>query len=177
MNACPFLVARTPRAIARAAMTSFLLYLCAFILGAFIAIQAPINNQLAVAYGQNTLLAAFTSFVVGGVLLAIASFATGGVGVAVSALPQQPWWRFTGGILGALYILGSIFLVARIGLAPLLALVIAGQLLSSLTIDHFGLLGLAERKLSLVKVLGAVMVMAGVAVALFGERWLSALKP
>jgi bacterial/archaeal transporter family-2 protein len=85
-------------------------------------------------------------------------------------LPKQPWEYLIGGLLGAAAISGTILLAPRIGLANLLALVIAGQLLASLAIDHFGILGVAVRPVSVIKAIGALVMISGVLLTLFGDR-------
>ncbi len=153
------------------------LYLAAaFFIGACISLQAPINNQLAQAFGHNTILAALFSFLVGTAFLTVVAVAQGGIPAALAALPGQPLWKLCGGFLGAAFILGSIYLVPKIGLASLLALVICGQLISSLLLDHYGLVGLIERRLTPVKLIGALIIMAGVIFMLFGDRLLSAVR-
>jgi transporter family-2 protein len=67
-------------------------------------------------------------------------------------------------------------LVPRIGLLNLVVLVIAGQLLTSMAIDHFGLVNVAMRKVSTLRLLGAVVMILGVALALFGDRIAQALE-
>ena len=155
---------------------NFLYPALAFAIGACIAIQAPVNNQLAVSLGGGPLMAALVSFLVGSLFLLVVALLGGGLPAAVAALPRQPLWKLSGGILGAAYLLGSVFLVPRIGLAGLLALVIAGQIASSLTLDHFGLLGLMERHVTPARGLGAGLVMGGVLLILYGDRLLSALR-
>jgi len=85
-------------------------------------------------------------------------------------IPSQPGWRLVGGVLGAGAIFCTVWLAPRIGLANLLVLVIAGQLLSSVAIDHFGWLGTAVRPAATSKVVGASVVLLGVALTLFGDR-------
>jgi bacterial/archaeal transporter family-2 protein len=89
---------------------------------------------------------------------------------SLSVLPNQSWGHLIGGLLGAAAISGTILLAPRIGLANLLALVIAGQLLSSLAIDQFGILGVATRPVSGIKIIGALVMIAGVLLTLFGDR-------
>ncbi len=148
----------------------------ALAIGGCIALQAPVNNQLALAFGSSVVLAALSSFLVGLVILLVAAIASGGIPAALAAIPGQPLWKFSGGLLGVAYMFGAVYLVPRIGLASLLALVIAGQLATSLTIDHFGLVGLMERKITLLKLIGAAITLGGVMVMLFGDRWLAALR-
>jgi transporter family-2 protein len=63
-----------------------------------------------------------------------------------------------------------VLLAPRIGLANMLALVSAGQLLSSLVIDHFGLIGVVTRQVSGIKLAGACVMLAGVSLTLFGHQ-------
>jgi transporter family-2 protein len=109
------------------------------------------------------------------VVLALAALARGGVGEALAALPTQPLWRFAGGFLGAAFVFGTVYLAPRIGLLNMLVLVIAGQLLSSMVIDNFGLIHMAVRKASPVRLVGALVMLAGVGLTLFGDRLLAAL--
>lgn len=151
---------------------NLLQYLGALVIGGCIAFQAPVNNQLAVAFGNDVVLASLTSFFVGMVLLLALALMGGNLPAALATVPSQPLWKFSGGLLGVAYMFGAVYLVPRIGLASLLALVIAGQILTSLTVDHFGLLGLVERRISVLKVAGAVVTLGGVVLMLFGDRLL-----
>jgi transporter family-2 protein len=64
--------------------------------------------------------------------------------------------------MGALYVASSIILGPRLGAAALLALVVLGQLVTSLVLDHFGWLGFAQHPLSVTRTLGAVFLFCGV---------------
>ena len=122
-------------------ITNIAYILIAFAVGVALSVQAAANGQLAVAMGGNTLAAAFYSFLTGTIVLTVIAVLNGNLTSALSVLPKQPWGHLIGGLLGAAAISGTILLAPRIGLANVLALVIAGQLLSSLAIDHFGILG------------------------------------
>ena len=121
------------------------------------------------------MVAALISFSVGTVVLGIAAFARGGVGESLALLGQQPLWKLTGGMLGAAFVFGTVFLAPRIGLLNLVVLVIAGQLIMSMAIDNFGLVQMAVRKVSNIRMAGALVVVAGVSLTLFGDRIVAAL--
>jgi transporter family-2 protein len=150
-------------------------FLIAFAAGAAISIQAAINGQLAGAIGGNTIAAALFSFASGTLVLALIAVTRGGLPSALAAIPSQPWWRLVGGVLGASAIFSTVLLAPRIGLANLLALVIVGQLLASLSIDNFGLFNVAVRPVSSIKIAGAVVMIGGVLLTLFGERLVTLL--
>ena len=146
------------------------LYFMAFCVGVAISVQAAVNGGLALALGANSVFAAFVSFACGTLVLALAALARGGISEALAALPAQPLWRFAGGFLGAAFVFGTVYLAPRVGLLNLLVLVIAGQLLSSMLIDNFGLIHMAVRKVSPLRVAGALVMVAGVTLTLFGDR-------
>ena len=75
---------------------------------------------------------------------------------------QTEWWNWVGGPLGALIVLAGAALVSELGAALFIALVVGGQLLCSLLLDHYALLGLKEQPITPGRVLGAALVVAGV---------------
>jgi len=154
---------------------NLLLFAVAFCAGIAVSFQAAINSQMAAAVGANSVVAALVSFLCGTVALGMLAFARGGLPDALAALPQQPLWKFSGGFLGAAFIFCTVVLVPRIGLLNMVVLVIAGQLLTSMAIDHFGLINVVMRKVSPIRLAGAAVMIAGVAMALFGDRIAQAL--
>jgi transporter family-2 protein len=128
--------------------------------GAMLPIQFGINAQLASWVG-GSIRAAFISFVVGAVSLFVA------VLVAQRGLSDRvgdaPWWVWIGGVLGAFYVLGSIVTAPKLGAATLVALILAGQAIASLLVDHYGWVGFEEHPITLVRVAGVVLLAGGVA--------------
>jgi len=133
----------------------------AVLAGAALPVQAGINVHLRGLFGS-PLRASFAQFVVGALfLLALTLFARE-PWPALNALARGPAWVWTGGILGSLYVLSVIVLVPRLGAAVTFALIVAGQMGISLAIDQFGLFGLHRAPLSLARVGGGVLLVAGV---------------
>jgi transporter family-2 protein len=129
--------------------------------GAFIAIQAPINSQLARGLGMPVAAAAF-SFLSGAIVLGIATLVmTRAQDISLDWKAPAPWLFVAGGILGGAYVTISTLLIPRIGAAALMALIVAGQLLAGMLMDRIGFLGMAVREISLGRVAGAVLLMAG----------------
>ena len=56
-------------------------------------------------------------------------------------------WAWTGGLCGAFVLTATTAVTPRLGAATMIAVVVAGQVLASLALDHFGLLGLATHPL------------------------------
>jgi transporter family-2 protein len=138
-----------------------LLYLLGLGVGIGLVLQVGMNSTLRSILGS-PILAALISFVVGSV--ALACF----LGVLRTPLPERaqlaavPAWAWLGGILGAFYVASSVIVGPRLGAATLLALVVLGQLGTSLVVDHFGWLGFAQHPLTLMRLAGAALLFGGV---------------
>ncbi len=142
-------------------MTLWLLIALAFLAGAALSIQAPINAVLAGGVGHS-LWAAVISFAVGLITLLLICALTRAPLPAPSAANMLPWWAWVGGVFGAVYVTASIAAVPRLGAATLIALVITGQMLTSLVLDHFGAFGLQEHGLTIWRAVGALLLIVGV---------------
>jgi transporter family-2 protein len=135
--------------------------LVALVAGGMIALQAPINAEVAMRLGH-PISAATMSFVVGTImLLALALlFARGSTNLG--ALQTMPLYMLLGGgLLGAIYVTVNLMLAPKIGIAAIMALGIAGQLFTALFLDRFGMFELTVRELSLGRVSGAILVLVG----------------
>jgi bacterial/archaeal transporter family-2 protein len=150
-----------------------LFLLLAFAIGAMLPLQAAINSSLRDTLRSGSVLAALISFAVGTVALASAGLLTGQPFAALAGLPRIAWWQWVGGFLGATFIFGSTLLPPRIGLAAMTSLIVAGQVVSSMVFDRYGLLGLPVRDISWIRLAGAILLLAGVLLVNFGDRWLA----
>ena len=81
---------------------------------------------------------------------------------AGAILMEAPWWVWTGGLLGAVFVVTTAALAPALGAATLLSIAIAGQMSFARVLDHYGLVGFAVRPLSLWRVVGAGLVVTGV---------------
>jgi transporter family-2 protein len=136
------------------------LSLLAFLVGAALSIQAPINTIVGTRLGH-PLGGATLSFIVGTIFLLAVTLLMARGQVAwgnVASLSPLLW---IGGILGAIYITVAIWLTPTIGVGALIALAIAGQVTAGLLLDHYGLLGLAVREINVGRASGALMVIVG----------------
>lgn len=135
--------------------------LLALAAGAMMPTQAAINNKLAVAV-ESPILAAFVSFVVGTVALFVYLLLSGASLGNLASVKDATPISWIGGLLGAFFVAAAVTLVPRLGVAMTFSLIIAGQMLITLVIDHFGLLGVPETKVSLARVAGILLITAGV---------------
>jgi transporter family-2 protein len=139
----------------------WVLVLLALVAGAGLPVQAGVNASMRVYAGRPE-LAALVNFLVG--LLAL------GAWILALRLPwpepgelaRAPWWGWTGGLLGAFYVTAVIVLAPRLGVATTIALVVAGQMLAAVALDHYGLLGVPVRPVNAWRGLGAALLVAGV---------------
>jgi len=134
--------------------------LLVFIAGGMIAIQAPTNALLAKA-GSSPVLAALISFAIGTMALLAVWLATQ-PRPAPGAFAGLPWYAWLGGLYGAMFVAVAAYAAPRIGLASLITIGVAGQIGMALLLDHLGALGLSREPVNPGKVLGALLVLAGV---------------
>jgi bacterial/archaeal transporter family-2 protein len=138
-----------------------LFLLLALAAGVLLPVQAGLNAQLRSALGS-PVAAALVSFLVGTAGLATIAL------LLRTPLPLgRAWavtspWQWSGGLIGAVYVLAAILLAPRLGAATLIAAVVAGQMITSLVLDQYGLVGFPVHSLTPVRLLGAVLVIAGV---------------
>jgi transporter family-2 protein len=129
--------------------------------GACLAIQAPINADLARGLGS-AVAAAAASFLAGAIALgglAAASGVAGGVWPQFGA--PRPWLYVAGGLLGSVYVTTVIMLVPRVGVAAVMGLAIAGQLLAGVLLDRIGFMGLPAHEITPGRAVGALLLVAG----------------
>ena len=142
-------------------MQTVFLYFAALGAGISVAVQQVLNGGLRTAL-QSPAWAGFVSYL-GGLLTMIVVLV-----VLREQLPSwklvaaTPWWAWSGGILGGVFILLVILLLPPLGAATLLALVVAGQMSAAVIMDHFGAFGLAQHPVSISRLAGVALVIAGV---------------
>lgn len=139
----------------------WVLLFLAMAIGVGLVSQAGINAQLR-TYLHSPLQAAFISFFVGTVALAIVCLIQGQPLFKPSVSGTVPFWLWFGGLLGAVYVAGSIFLVPRMGALALALAILAGQVIASLVLDQNGWLGYPKVQISWNRIIGIVLIIIGV---------------
>ncbi len=130
----------------------------AVMIGMLLPLQALINAALG-RQTQGPLFASLVSFLVGTAVLVLCWLATRTPSAQVE-WGRLPWWAWTGGLIGALYVAMATVLVPRMGAAALICLIVFGQVLGSLLLDHYGVLH-ARQPIDAGRIIGAVLVVAG----------------
>lgn len=136
-----------------------LLYLLVIGAGVSVALQQVLNANLRFTL-DSPWWAGFVSYFVGTVMMLIAGLATGAP--QLGRISQAPVLTWLGGVFGAIFIGIATLMVPRLGAATVLALIVVGQMLGSLAFDHFGLMGLPQQPVTLARLLGVGLLIAGV---------------
>lgn len=129
--------------------------------GGSIVVQQVLNANLRAAL-NSAAWSGFASYAVGVICMALLALALRDPVPSASAALRLPWWAWSGGVFGAIFIGLAIALVPQLGAATFIALLIGGQMITSVTIDHFGWMGLPQRPLDLPRTLGVACLIGGV---------------
>lgn len=134
-------------------------------IGIAMAFQTAINSQLR-EYLYSPLQAALFSFLVGTIVLAILVFFQQVEKPNLSTLLNIPWYLWIGGFLGVYAISVSIYSAPKLSLLTLSGVIIFGQMVTSMLIDHFGFLGTEKVAINWQRLLGSVVIFIGVLLTL-----------
>jgi transporter family-2 protein len=126
--------------------------------GALVGVQHPLNAELADHIGG--LNSALMNFITGTVLLTVIVVSSGLAG-GMRRAGEVRWYYLCGGFIGVITVLSALTAVGTIGAAGLTAAIVTGQLLSSIALDRFGAFGLEKRKVTVVRVSGVALLIAG----------------
>lgn len=136
--------------------------------GGLLAVQAGANAQLSKATGS-PFAATTIQVVLAALLLLIVAIATG-TAAAFGGLRAVPWWHAIGGVATALYVASTILVFPRLGAVVAVGLFITGQMLASLGLDSFGLLGVPQQAPKPATLIGTAAVLVGVVAIVFGQK-------
>lgn len=139
----------------------YILLVIAMIAGVVLPVQTALNNKMALSVGS-PILGALVSFIIG--TLSIFTYAVVS-GESLSSLTNSknaPTVAWLGGLLGAFFVTSTIILLPRLGVAVTVSLIIAGQLIAAIVMDHYGLLGVPVKEISLFRIVGILLIVGGV---------------
>lgn len=139
--------------------------LLAALAGAGLAVQAAVNIQLRAATGGALWAAIITATLAAATLAGAQLFAR--EALTLPSPGQYPWWIWIGGVMGAAYVFAIVALTRHLGVALVFASIVVGQLLTGLLIDHNGWFSVAGQRLSPTRLIGALLLVAGMALI----RW------
>ncbi|MFD1417894.1 DMT family transporter [Companilactobacillus keshanensis] len=132
------------------------------IIGIGLPIQTSINSRLKIALGS-PFLASLTSFTIGTILLAIITLiADHSLFFPLRLFSEEPIWLWIGGIFGVTYLTANILLFPKLGSVQTVIMPVLGQIIMGLIVDNFGLFYSLKDPLTLIRILGAILVLLGV---------------
>ncbi|MCD9096305.1 DMT family transporter [Luteimonas fraxinea] len=139
----------------------------AVLVGMLLPLQALLNARVG-ALTEGALFASFLSFAVGTFALGLVLLVTRTQLPSMRTLATLPPWLWCGGLIGAVFVFCGTLLVPRLGAAGMICLIVAGQLVGSLLLDHYGVLS-QPRPVDAVRLAGAVLV--GIGALLVVRPW------
>jgi bacterial/archaeal transporter family-2 protein len=111
---------------------------------------------------DSTELSGFVGYFIGVVCMAALAVLLQDPLPSAVAAARIPWWSWSGGLFGAIFIGLAILLIPKLGSATFFALLVAGQMLGSLMFDHFGLLGIPVHSVTWFEWLALRLIVGGV---------------
>jgi transporter family-2 protein len=87
----------------------------------------------------------------------------------LAQLGSAPIISYGAGLLIGFYGLSATIIIPRLGAASFIAYILIAQLLTSAVVDQFGLFGMARRPIDITKLIGLVVIAAGIAVMEIGN--------
>ncbi|WP_372643984.1 DMT family transporter [Ancylomarina sp.] len=139
----------------------YFLMLLALVVGCLLPLQASINAKLG-TFLKAPLMAAMVNFIVGGFILLTVIIGTRTPNNILLAIREAPAHAWVGGLMGSIYVTSIIFLVPRLGAALSFGLIIAGQMVFSLALDHFGLFGVPVQPVNWGRIAGVLLIFVGI---------------
>jgi transporter family-2 protein len=139
---------------------SWLSFVIAFVAGAFITIQAGTNSQLKKSLGV-PMPAMIVNYLLGVTSIVLYMLVKREPLPAMAKAGEAPWWSWTGGLFGAAYGVTAVLLASQMGASTLTALVVTGQLVCSVIVDHFGWVGFEVHPASTWRIIGCMLMVAG----------------
>jgi transporter family-2 protein len=130
--------------------------------GAIVGIQRALNGQIN-EHSQQSFTTSLLNFAMGTTFLTVLLLIAIVLGeTELSPLPAGPWWIYTGGVIGVVYIAFTSTIVQHLGVLTFTLISVGGQLVGSLLID---LLSPTEGvQVSIYLVVGIAMTYLGVIV-------------
>ena len=135
-------------------------YVFAAIAGAMNTVQAGANAQLRKSLDQ-PVLAGLTVYVTGFLALLLALPFSHLGSYQWPKASQVPWWAWLGGLLSIVSTLSGLLLARKLGSAAFTGITVTFSLISSVLLDHFGLIGFEVHRASPARLAGFLLLLGG----------------
>ncbi len=137
-----------------------LLYIFVAVAGALTSIESGANAKLTSALGGPWWAA---------ILFSLLSLGALGVGAIIlggpfpaTRLHEVPWWAWTGGLISAVYVLSMLVGPGRLGSGLFTGLTVTAAIISSIALDHYGLVGFERHAAGIGRLIGAALMISGI---------------
>jgi len=131
-------------------------------IGIIVSFQTAVNSRLRSFIGS-PYQASFVSFAIGTLFLAVITLlGHQSLWVSGTLLATQPWWIWIGGLLGVIFLTTNILLFPHIGAVQTAIMPILGQVIMGSIIDNFGWFSATKQPLTLIKIIGLLLALAGI---------------
>lgn len=145
---------------------NLILIIIPILAGLILSMQQTFNGALGQKIGA--LESSFMSFFTGSIFLSIAVIFFGNGNIL--AIFNVPFYYLIAALFGIIFLSLMPFTIPRIGVTNSLVMVIIGQLVSGLIIDHFGLFGSEIVKINIHKMIGIILLICSIFFIFFGEK-------
>jgi len=134
----------------------------ALAIGACLSLQPPINAAMARTLGS-PLLAAVVSIAISFAVVVPVWLTVGQGAGDLTQVRALPWWVVLGGVIGVVFVAGSVVVAPALGIALFFVCVVAGQLVGATAVDHLGAFGVSAKPVDAMKLVGIALVLIGAA--------------
>lgn len=142
-------------------MNNWIYFLATLIIGFCLPIMASSNGALSKSLGS-PVTSTFGIFLLSSFLLGLVILFSKSPNISSNTLSNTNWKMWMGGCIVVINILTFSIAPQKIGVANMLVVFIAGQIISSIVVEHFGLLSFPKHEISLQRVVGVILIVVGV---------------
>lgn len=131
-------------------------------IGGLIALQPGLNAEVSRRLGS-PFVAAFISVTVAFILCLGYMLVTRPT-IHWSAIGTMPWYVWLGGVIGVVFVIGTLWLAPVLGAGTLFAAMVAGQMITATAVDWAGLTGYQSQGFDPMRLVAIALVVGGVAI-------------
>ena len=140
-------------------MQNSILILASLFMGSILSVYLPMNSAVS-RYLGSAITANITFFIIA-LISAVTIFIIWGDYETIKKINEVPYWLYLSGAVSALMVLGTTYLIPKVGIRQFFILVVSGQILCAIIMSHYAFLGTPRDPISIKKLVGALMVILG----------------
>src|SRR5215831_1212462 len=140
---------------------TFIFIVLALITGALIPVQASTNAAFSKSTGNPYITGVVVLSV--GLIAALIFIVISRTQIpSITQFKNGPLYSYTGGLIVCTYVIMITVITPKLGVGNAIGLIVTGQIICAVIIDHFGLLGATARRIDLPRLIGALMMIGGI---------------